>query len=42
MRASELATLIALLGKLGLTPADRARLDLPAPAPAEGNPFDAF
>ena len=43
MKASDVAVLTSLLGKLGLTPADRARLDIPAPQPtAEENGFDEF
>ncbi len=42
-KASEVAVLISLLGKLGLTPADRAKLDLPASAPTdETDPWSQF
>ncbi len=42
MTASELSTLVNLLGKLGMTPADRSRLDIAPPPDPEGNPFDQF
>ena len=44
MKASEIAILLNVLSRLGLTPADRARLDIPVPAqkPNGPDPWAAF
>ena len=42
MKASEAAALMTLLGRLGLTPADRAKLDLPRQPTPEENEFAEF
>lgn len=42
LKASEAAALMALLGRLGLTPADRAKLDIPAPPTAEESEWAEF
>jgi hypothetical protein len=43
VKASELSSLIAVLGKLGMNPTARAKMNLPEPElPAALNPFAQF